>query len=299
MIMRYVYLIISLLVLHGCVITPPITSTVHYSTDELYSLVNPGKTSRSELEQTLGTPIINNDHYRVDVYLVLMRSEVHLEGFLYYLLPDRIDFSAYGLVAYDESMVVKDITWGEIAGEKEDNFILEADDFYFESESYDKFMQQRKTVILFARKSDSQQSLYDEAPQGECILNIAPDAHVHKIILDDEELASIPLGKGYTDPVSVWFKGFIKILLPIGEHALSMTTFNYSDGPIEYKRIFSCNSGEQYYAYSNIESYKWTDKIFVWPSQYKFRGDLNISDTLPEVFEERRLILYYGDLYDD
>jgi hypothetical protein len=89
-----------------------------------------------------------------------------------------------------------------------------------------------------------------------------------------------------------WVLGFITALISTGEHTLSITPRVHKPG--EFKKSISCRSGEKIFAHPEIEKYRWTDK-WTWDAPYKYQGEIVISDTLPEVFEGRRLILYHGD----
>jgi len=273
---------------------------------DLQTQVVVGKTSQREIIKKFGEPFISNDLLRVEVYRVIEDSHIYYDiPFPPIFIPQRIDVEiAYALIVYDEHSIVKDIDWGiyhssdEIFGNTRQIAKLVADGFLFESFEVGGIY--TKTEVLFARISDSQQSLHSIAPQGKCLLHIAPGEYESKITLDDEVLASYDTVYSswyhypFSHPVSDhgWFLGFVTILIPSGEHTLSITTRKLK--PSEFKIKFSCGSGRKLYAYTDIEKYQWTDKMS-WEGSYRYRGEIVISDTLPEVFEDRRLILYHGD----
>jgi hypothetical protein len=226
-------------------------------------------------------------------------------------IPGGLDeIIAYALIVYDEHSIVSNIDWGvfhsmdaihrsDLYGNVRQSAILVADDFLFESFEVGGIYP--RTEVLFARETDSQKSLGSIAPSGECILHIAPGEYEYKLILDNELLASyrtessILLPLPLSGPVSDhgWVLGFITVLIPAGEHNLSIATRVFN--PTEFEKKFSCGSGEKLYAYTDIEKYRWTDEFWVWEQPYRYRGGIVVSNTLPEVFEGRRLILYHGD----
>lgn len=295
------YLIIPVLILSGCA-SYPIRSDIPHKLEILRTQVVPGKTARTDLTNKFGEPFISNDQFRVDVYRVLVGSDLILDGPLIPVSWDRQEIVAYALIVYDEHSIVKDIDWGIYhAGDEFDKYpkqtaSLVADGFYFESFRMRSFYP--RTEVLFARISDSQMTLHSIAPQGMCLLHIAPGDHVYKIILDTEVLASyLTDSAGYSPLLDAasnrgWVLGFITILIPMGEHTLSMVTRYLK--PSEFDRKLSCYSGESLYAYSNIEKFKSTDK-FTWETPYRYRGEIVVVKTIPEAFESRRLILYHRD----
>ena len=263
-----IYLLLIVYILSGCAATLSTHRDVHDDLPSLKNIIVVGKTTRNEVSESLGEPFIRNAQYRVEVYRVLLHSDTSTQVLIFPPIPawSKTETTAYALVIYDNNMIVKDVAWG--------GDTLVADDFYFSNERYDAVISERITEILFSRLSDSQEFLRKEAPKGGCLLHISPGAHVHEIVLDDKELASYPMDRvsgynPYSKPVKsrVWFKGFMTMPLSTGEHVLSITTLHFK--PSEFKRTFFCNSGEVFYAHSNLELFQWTEKL-AW-KQYRFR----------------------------
>lgn len=296
-----VYLILPVLIFPGCV-SYPIRSDIPHKLESLRTQVIPGKTSRTELTDKFGEPFISNDQFRVDVHRVLIGSDLILDGPLIPVSWDRQEIVAYALIVYDEHSIVKDIDWGiyhsgdEFAKYPKQTARLVADGFYFESFRMRSFYP--RTEVLFARITDSQKALHSVAPQGMCLLHIAPGDHEYEIRLDDEVLASYLIDSAGYSPLLYpatnrgWALGFMTILMPMGEHTLSVVT-RYLQ-PSEFDRKLFCSSGENLYAYSNIAKFKSTDTL-TWETPYRYRGEIVVGNTIPEVFEGRRLILYHRD----
>jgi len=294
------YLVILVIALSGCLEGHLRSIDVADEINSMRTLVTVGKTSRSEIKKLFGEPFIVNNYYQVEIY------QVSKDSYGYYLLapiPVPVGFDdviTFAMVIYDENSIVKDIAWDYFQSSNSSKSFrhsatVVADGFLFES--FEVWGIYPRTEVLFGRESHSQQSLHSTVPQGKCLLYIAPGEYEYKITLDANVLASYRIVSGLFFPFSHsvkeygWYLGFITTLIPTGEHTLSVHTRDIKPGV--FKKNISCDSGEKYYAYPEIEKYKWTDKM-TWEGAYRYRGEIVVSDTLPVVFEGRRLILYHG-----
>ena len=296
-----VHLTIYALILSGCGVSPSRTD-VPERISTLQTTITAGKTSRSEIIEKLGNPFIRNENFRVEVYRVFKDSDFY---YLWAPLPVPVgadEMIAYALVVYNEDSIVSDTDWG-VFRSSDNNYdnlrrtaTLVADGFLFES--FEVWGIYPRTEVLFATEYDSRKSLLSTAPQGTCLLHIAPGEYEYKIMLDGKELASYRTDSGlftpYSHPVHShgWNLGFITVLIQTGDHTLSIATRGLK--PSEFKKNFVCTSRDKIYAHPDIERYRWTDK-WSWEGQMRYRGEIAISDIAPDVFKDRRLILFHRD----
>lgn len=290
-------------------------SSVPERIDGFRSQIVIGQTSRNTVHERLDEPFISDK--RFEVYRVLEGSDGMVTGLVVWEIRDVI---LYALVVYDDNDVVDDIDWALY--QTDSNVLdypldrrsarLQAGGYYFAAFNAisgwikaPSFLWAREEVLL-APPSVSRRSLEASPPSGMCsvlifIKQAESDALYYRLdrrpaYLDDEPVFEIPVLEPYYYyyPDGSWdpyLDIFTKFLVPQGEHEFKITT---SLHPSEFRRKFSCMSGEIVYVYPRLKVVASDRYGLLWTKQMMIEGDIEIYNRPVESYEGWRRLLFYS-----
>lgn len=292
---------------------------------EAHTLIKPGITQRSTLQEMLGAPLFFDENLKLEVYRTDEADTIIFWAYFVPIAPaGKSSFNAYFLIAYDDNWIVQDSDYLFISEPSKGQAQLreygssgEAVAGWFTFGAYwettGKFLPKYKNEdFLFAASPIIRESLTLEAHLSNCKVSISSSGEDVKYIFIDgirmkDSLrrlihnntgsflrldTSNPLPDRDPDKPYVW-----RIQLPPGKHTIQ-TSWMIIDKP--ENKTFTCAAGEQRFIHIH-SSAKGTRKYFTWRGYEieSFDKSITITDHIPDDSTPYDVLLYLNGKYVD
>lgn len=272
---------------------------------DMYELqIKPGKTTRTEIETSLGygKPVIDNKSWGVSVYRRTSKDG-GVVLFLIYPIGYVTDEDTINLfVVYDEKGLVKDfkITYHiENSADFEaiawDNDFNTTYDVKF-PESTDGYIYDFMGDTLFASPEISEELLKSLPVKGQCTIMLtrqrqylAPSKQT--IFLSKYDVKYFIMTNVYVDnrlvmgyaPISD--EGYVRLVVPPGQHLIEVRSPNDHSWSGELKKTIDCQAGQKYFLSisGTVDNSFWNTSL---------SGEISEVDQSSNIFHDRRAIIY-------
>ena len=258
--------------------------------------IQPGETSRKELNETLGNPIVSSESWKLEVYRADYEDYVSYWAGIASIpyMPawfETLEEKVFLLVTYDQNWTVKEFDTGHYAeggivgrnGQTKDaeagGLLLNIQDQFG---NYDPAYE-----WLYAPESETPSILKTTSAEDHCTLFLTLDWPSAKVrVFLDEEL--------------VWDKrdrlqhGFLALTLLAGNHVIKVlpsgSALVWMDYKGELREEVNCQSGQSQFV--EIQSkIVWRDSFF---ERNTLTGSVRVTNVASQHFEDGRLILYHN-----
>ena len=285
--------------LAACAASVPLNRTeVEEQVSEQAGKLVPGETDRATVRARLGEPWLIAEDWRVDVFRT-SGSDVKLPILFVLWWPVPVGVSVdkstvYVLVRYDERDVVTDARhavatdpsfFNEDYSRTDSDAMIQLDPLRFSAGAGGK------AGLLSLDREAAHAYLQARPPGSNCRVFLGCTswqlACAARVTVDGKQVPPLVGDAADFERVESFHGALIPIEVEPGTHDLRLTPVS---GRVEYEAVarFTCRAGETKYALLDLQPHEERGFLTV-----RLLGSLVVSDTIPEPFVERRLVVWH------